>query len=71
MQRKLKNNNFVNQLDDPIALVIYTKCPEKWQIKDLETGQVYIGSLNNFIDYKNLFIKKINDIKFGGWKKYD
>ena len=31
----------VKELDSSINLIIKTKCPEKWIIKDLETGQSY------------------------------
>jgi hypothetical protein len=39
--RTLKNGLVVQELDKPITLVIKTKCPRKWQIKDLETGEKY------------------------------
>jgi len=36
----------VKELDKAITLEVYTKCPEKWMLIDLETGQVYTGSEN-------------------------
>ena len=39
--RKLINGEKVRELDSSINLIIKTKCPEKWIIKDLETGQSY------------------------------
>ena len=39
--RKLINGEKVKELDSSINLIIKTKCPEKWIIKDLETGQSY------------------------------
>ena len=42
--RKLKNGNRVSELKKPIDLKIHTKCPRKWKITDLETGQSYIGT---------------------------
>ena len=45
--RKLKNGSEVEELDSPIKLVIETKCPNKWKIIDMETGQAYIGTDSN------------------------
>ncbi len=39
--RKLKDNTSVEELKSPINLTILTKCPKKWLIHDLETGQSY------------------------------
>ena len=43
--RKLINGKFVSELDDPITLTVYTKCPEKYMLIDMETGEKYIGRL--------------------------
>lgn len=43
MTRKLKNGTEVEELDTPVALEIYTKCPGKWKLIDMETGEEYIG----------------------------
>tara|TARA_Y100000996_G_scaffold181632_1_gene141983 strand:- start:1765 stop:1950 length:186 start_codon:yes stop_codon:yes gene_type:complete len=57
--RILKNGEKVIELDNPIDLVIKTKCPTKWVIEDLETGQKYrangqkeIGKMFTPIDLK-------------------
>ncbi len=42
--RKLKNGGKAEELDSPINLIIKTKCPKKWIIEDLETGQRYKAS---------------------------
>jgi hypothetical protein len=42
--RKLINGKEVEELDYAINLTIHTKCPEKWLLIDLETGQEYMGS---------------------------
>jgi len=42
--RKLLDGTHVVELEDPMALTIMTKCPEKWILQDIETGQVYKGS---------------------------
>ena len=39
--RKLKNGEKAEELDAAINLIIRTKCPKKWIIEDLETGQRY------------------------------
>ena len=47
--RKLKNGEEVNELDASINLIIKTKCPRKWIIEDLETGQRYRANGNTNI----------------------
>ena len=37
--RILKNGDKVEELNNSIQLIIKTKCPTKWVIEDLETGQ--------------------------------
>ena len=39
--RKLKNGEKAEELDSSIQLIIKTKCPTKWIIEDIETGQRY------------------------------
>ncbi|MFZ9404038.1 MAG: hypothetical protein ACO25Q_06935 [Sediminibacterium sp.] len=42
-QRKLIDGSLVNELDEAKTLTVYTKCPEKWMLVDMETGEVYTG----------------------------
>ena len=42
--RKLINGKEAEELDSAVDLTIHTKCPEKWLLIDLETGQEYMGS---------------------------
>ncbi|MDC3158896.1 hypothetical protein OA864_00935 [bacterium] len=56
--RKLKNGKEAEELDSSVQLIIKTKCPTKWIIEDLETGQRYrangtteIGTMFDPIDY--------------------
>jgi len=42
--RKLINGKTAEEFDEAVDLTIHTKCPEKWLLIDLETGQEYIGS---------------------------
>ena len=41
--RKLQDGRDVVELEKPITLKVYTKCPEKWLLIDLETGERYTG----------------------------
>jgi hypothetical protein len=41
--RKLKDGSLVEELAEAKVLTIKTKCPEKWMLVDLETGEQYIG----------------------------
>lgn len=42
--RVLKNGEVVQEFENPVSLSVYTKCPEKWLLVDLETGEHYIGT---------------------------
>lgn len=44
--RKLLDGTLVQELAEPKTLKVYTKCPEKWLLTDLETGEKYIGYLS-------------------------
>lgn len=41
--RKLLNGTVVEELEFPITLKVYTKCPSKYKLIDMETGEEYIG----------------------------
>ena len=45
--RKLIDGREAQELEQPIKLLIETRCPSKWKIVDMETGQAYIGTNNN------------------------
>jgi hypothetical protein len=44
-KRKLQDGSSVEETEFPVTLIIQTKCPEKWKLIDLETGEEYIGVL--------------------------
>jgi hypothetical protein len=69
IKRKLLNGSEVGSLNDPVSLVIYTKCPEKWKLIDMETGEEYLGSDTNHPKFSNLLKKKIQDVVIGSWRK--
>ena len=48
-KRTLKNGEKVEELDSSVQLIIKTKCPTKWIIEDLETGQKYRATGNTEI----------------------
>ena len=48
-KRKLLNGEYVEELEEPYTLSVITKCPSKWVLQDLETGQVYRGTDNSDI----------------------
>ena len=41
--RTLKDGSHVPELDENITLRVYTKCPSKYKLVDMETGEEYIG----------------------------
>ena len=45
MNRKLKDGTSVPAFDMAIKLKVVTKCPGKWKLTDMETGEEYIGQL--------------------------
>jgi hypothetical protein len=68
LKRKLLNNKEVEELESPIALIIWTKCPQKWKIEDLETGQIYIGDKENNNLYGEVLKNAVKNGNFGQWK---
>ena len=58
--RMLTNGEKVEELETSIQLIIKTKCPTKWIIEDLETGQRYRA--NGSTEIGNMFTP-INDKK--------
>ena len=47
--RTLVNGEKAQELDSSVDLIIKTKCPTKWIIEDLETGQRYRANGNTEI----------------------
>ena len=41
--RTLQDGTEVQELEQAKTLTVHTKCPEKWKLVDMETGEVYIG----------------------------
>jgi hypothetical protein len=56
-ERTLLDGSKVQELSEPKTLTVYTTCPEKYKLIDMETGQTYVGFPT---DGKNSW-RKIND----------
>jgi hypothetical protein len=56
--RKLKDGTEVKELEKSTVLEIRTKCPNKYKLVDMETGEEYIG---NNPDESHMYWKKIKD----------
>jgi hypothetical protein len=53
--RTLLDGQDVEELDKAVTLKVYTKCPEKYMLIDLQTGERYIGSkLQDDQDWKKV-----------------
>lgn len=67
--RKLLNNELVEELEEPVNLIIHTKVPAKWKIIDMETGEEYIGCSTVNQKFIKMLIDKIQYNKIGHWQK--
>jgi hypothetical protein len=52
--RKLKNGTEAEEFEFPISLKVYTKCPSKYMLVDLETGEEYIGQKHQKKHWKRI-----------------
>jgi hypothetical protein len=41
--RTLLDGREVVELEKPVTLEVYTKCPEKYMLIDMQTGEKYVG----------------------------
>ena len=67
-KRTLKDGVEVESFEKPIDLIIHTKCPEKWKLVDLETGEEYLGS-EIITDFAEILREKVNTNRIGTWVK--
>ena len=58
LTRTLQDGTEVQELEKSVVLEVRTKCPNKWKLVDLETGEEYIG---NRPDEHKMYWKKIKD----------
>lgn len=57
--RTLISGRLVDELDKAVTLQVHTKCPDKWTLHDLETGQVYVGTTNTKVGKQWELINKL------------
>lgn len=69
LKRKLKNGQEVEELQEPVALIIWTKVPEKWEIVDLENGKVFRGDKEKHPSFASMLLDRVNLGRIGQWKK--
>lgn len=65
--RNLLNGSKAEELDHPVTITVYTKCPQKWMLVDMETGEKYQGSKTPA--YINLLNKRKNSKSYVIWDK--
>ena len=41
--RRLQDGTEVKELELPVTLTVYTRCPEKYKLVDMETVEEYVG----------------------------
>jgi hypothetical protein len=66
--RILKDGSEVESFEKPVDLIIHTKCPEKWKLIDLETGEEYLGSEIG-TSFAEILREKVKINKIGTWVK--
>jgi hypothetical protein len=67
-KRILIGGSEVDSFEKPVDLVIHTKCPEKWKLIDLETGEEYLGSEIE-TNFAEVLREKVKKNKIGTWVK--
>ena len=55
MNRSIKK---FEEFNDPVDLIVHTKCPDKWLLIDKETGEIYQGNSAGHWDRLDPVIKK-------------
>lgn len=53
----MKSNKEYKTFEQPVDLLVHTKCPEKWLLIDRETGQIYQGNNGGYWDRLDPVIK--------------
>ena len=66
--RILKNGLQAKEFKTPVDLIIHTKCPEKWKLIDMETGEEYLGS-EIITDFAETLRSKVSKGRVGTWVK--
>ncbi|MCF8135572.1 MAG: hypothetical protein K9J32_08825 [Synechococcus lacustris] len=66
--RILRDGSQAEAFETPVDLVIHTKCPEKWKLVDMETGEEYLGS-EIITDFAETLRSKVGKGRIGTWVK--
>lgn len=61
--RKLLDGTIAEELEKPMDLSVWTRCPEKWILQDIETGEIYKGTKSTEPRTQWQLISKINNKK--------
>lgn len=69
MKRLLIDGSEIEEFEHPIDLIIHTKVPGKWKIKDMETGEEYVGDATPHTTFAEILRQKVSFGKIGQWKK--
>ena len=59
--RKTLDGRVLQELDEPMALIVNTKVPRKWILQDTETGEIYRGTTKTTIGDQWEKITQIKD----------
>lgn len=60
----LKDGRIVEELEEARILSIKTRCPDKWLLIDMETGEQYLG-------YKTAGVNDWEKVHAVEWKRLD
>ena len=67
-KRILKDGSEAESFDNPVELIIHTKCPKKWKLVDLETGEEYLGCEIS-TNFAEILRSKVSKGSIGTWVK--
>ena len=67
--RILLDGSTAEEYEDPIDLIIHTKCPGKWKVIDMETGEEYIGSPEGHPKFATMLMNRVSRGIIGHWSK--
>jgi|TARA_R110000782_G_scaffold2790_7_gene10495 hypothetical protein len=59
MNRILLDGTIVPAFDIAVELRVVTKCPSKYKLTDMETGEEYVGNIPN-VSPNHYFWKRLN-----------
>lgn len=74
--RKLIGGREAEEFDRPVCITVYTKCPGKWKLTDMETGQVYhaatdSGKIDLLAMIKQGYHRTVKNYYYGTWNKIE